>query len=349
MNARPPYLFISYRKAEAGHAAGRLYTDLERKLAPGQVFLDKERLEGGDPWPERLRTEAERATVMIVLIGERWLKVQDPHTGDRRLNVPDDWVRTEVETGLKVVPVVLPVLLDGAQPLTASSLATVPSLERLAKLQALRLRDEDWPSDIETLTKYLRDRGFELRTDSPPNSAGRVALVEPTMRLAIDRITPLSERQRGQELVYGTVVLGTGDFAYGKGLTIQLAMENLSVVDLVVKTLDLVVDEHDEQPLEDYDYDVVPTSGLRLEIPASDLPTVTLTPAAASAALVAFSSKRYFLGPVGTPEAQHTLTARVVADSPGIWKLRVCATYVDAGASFDPRFAMSDAFFIALK
>lgn len=300
-------------------------------------------------WPERLRTEAERATVMIVLIGEHWLRIQDPHTGDRRLNVAGDWVRTEIETGLKVVPIVTPVLVDGAKPLTGSSLQTVPNIQKLAELQALRLRDEDWKSDIATLTKYLIDRGFERRADSPPARLVGVPLVEPTMRLAIDRITPLSERRQGQALVYGTVALGTGDFAYGKGLTVQLTLENLSAVDMIVKTLDLLVDEHDEHPLEDYDYDVVPTSGTRMEIPASDLPMVTLTPAAASGAPVALASRRYFLAPVGTPEAQHTLTVRIVADSSGIWKVRVCATYVGAGASLDPRSAMSDAFFIALK
>jgi hypothetical protein len=264
MNARAAYLFISYRKADTGHAAGRLYTDLERELAPGQVFLDKERLEGGDAWPERLRTEAERATVMIVLIGERWLKVQAPHTGDRRLNVPGDWVRTEIETGLEAVPVVTPVLVDGAEPLTVSSLQTVPSIKKLAELHALRLRDEDWQSDIEKLTKYLIDRGFERRADAQPKASAGVPLAEPTMHVAIDRVTPLSERRWGQEFVYGTVALGTGDVAYGKGLMIQLALENLSEVDLVVKMLDLVVDEHDEHPLEDYDYDVVPTPGTRL-------------------------------------------------------------------------------------
>lgn len=93
-------MFISYRKADAGHAAGRLFADLERELATGQVFLDKELLEGGDVWPKRLRNELNRATVMIVLIGEQWLRLQDPQTGDRRLNVPGDWVRTEIETGL---------------------------------------------------------------------------------------------------------------------------------------------------------------------------------------------------------------------------------------------------------
>jgi hypothetical protein len=148
--------------------------------------------------------------------------------------------------------------------------------------------------------------------------------------------------------VYGTVVLGTGDLAYGKGLVIQLALENLSTIDVVVKSLDLVVDEYDAHPFADYDYEVVPTTGLRLEIPASGLDTVMLTRDALGAP-VAIGTRRYFLARIGTAEAQHTLTARVIAESPGIWKLRVAATYLDAGASFSPKSALSEAFFIALK
>lgn len=181
MSARAPYLFISYRKADAGHAAGRLYSDLERDLAPGQVFLDKERLEGGDTWPERLRSEVARATVMIVLVGKRWLRVQDPRTGDRRLNVPGDWVRAEIEIGLEAVPTVVPVLVDGAAPLTVASLQTVPSIKKLAEMQPLKLRDEEWNSDTALLKKYLIARGFERRAgvENKEPSSPDVAPVEP--------------------------------------------------------------------------------------------------------------------------------------------------------------------------
>ena len=178
MSARAPYLFISYRKADTRHAAGRLYSDLERELAPSQVFWDKERLEGGDAWPERLRTEVERATVMLVLIGKLWLTEQDPNTGDRRLNVPGDWVRTEIELGLQAGLIVAPVLVDGAAPLKVSSLQTVPSIKKLEELQWLRLRDEDWKSDIAALKKYLINHGFVRRTRVQRMLGGGVAKAE---------------------------------------------------------------------------------------------------------------------------------------------------------------------------
>lgn len=349
MTRKAPYLFINYRNADTGHVADRLYADLDRKLAPGQVFLDNERLEGGDAWPQRLRAETQRASVMFVLVGERWLTVQHADTGDRRLNVPGDWVRTEIEAGLKAVPWVVPVLVDGAAPLTALALQTVPSIEKVAELQAMKVCRDTWSSDVEAMTNYLCDRGFQRRDSLSSEVPAASSPVEPSMRLSMDRVAPLRERQHGRPLVYGTVVLGTGDVAYGKGLIVRLALENLSGVDIVVQKLDLVVEEHDEHPLENYDYEVVPISGMHLEIPASDLAAVTLTPVEASGQPIALTSSRFFLKELGMSQAQHTLTVRVVAQETGLWKLRVYATYTDAVAAFKPRSATSDAFFIVLK
>lgn len=349
MTTKAPFLFINYRNADTGHIADRLYADLNSRLAPDQVFLDNERLEGADAWPERLRAEAKRASVMMVLIGKNWLTAQDVDTGDRRLNVPGDWVRIEIETGLNAVPYVLPVLLDSAAPPTSLALRTVPSIGKLADLQAMKLRRDTWIPDVEALTKFLCDRDFKLRENSSPESSGALVPVEPVIHLAMDRVEPLREQKRGRSLVYGTVVLSTGDVAYGKGLMVQLALENLSGVDVVVRKLDLIVEEHDEQPLEDYDYGVIPTSGMHLEIPASDLQTVTLTRVEAAGQAIALAKNRFFLKQLGTPEAQHTLTARVLAQEPGLWKMTVRATYVDAATAFEPRSVTSEPFFVVMK
>ncbi len=350
MTSKAPYLFISYREADTGQAASRLYADLEREMTSDEVFLDTERIEGGDLWSDRLRTEAERASVMIVLVGERWLTSYNPSTGDRRLNEPLDWVRTEIEAGLQSAScLVVPVLVDGAKPLTESALQTVPSIAELAKVQALKLRRDHWKADVENVLDYLCKRGFHRQEHNTSEPVTDLTPVEPNMRLVMDRIMPLRERKRGQVVVYGTVVLGTGEVAYGKGLTIQLAMENLSPADVVVRKLDLVVDEYDEYPLENYDYDVLSSPGIRLEIPASDLQTISLTPAEASGKPIALSNKRYFLESWGTDRAQHTLTALVVAEASGLWKVRVRATYLDTAARSEPKFASSDAFIIVLK
>ena len=101
MSTKPyPRLFINYRAEDTGATASALFRDLERVLHPSQVFLDHERLTGGDVWPQRLRDEVAACTVMLSLVGSKWLTQQDARTGDRRLNIPGDWVRQEIEAAL---------------------------------------------------------------------------------------------------------------------------------------------------------------------------------------------------------------------------------------------------------
>jgi hypothetical protein len=153
-------IFISYRSEDAGSTASRLFEELAREYGRESVFLDHERIEAGTSWTEALRMEAEQAAVMLILIGHLWLRAQDPETGDRKLNLPDDWVRQEIEIALRANTYILPVLLDGAPPLTERSLQTVPSITEIVSLQALSLDRKHWSRDLATLHETLLDQGF---------------------------------------------------------------------------------------------------------------------------------------------------------------------------------------------
>jgi hypothetical protein len=155
-------LFINYRVEDTGPTASRLFDELERCYGANRVFIDHRSIEGGEKWPERLEKEVKRATVMLVLVGERWLKIQDAETFERRLSLPEDWVRKEIETALvSHLTTLVIVLVDEAQPVKAQVLRTVPSLVPLADLQAVRLRRRDWPHDIAQLRSLLLKHGFE--------------------------------------------------------------------------------------------------------------------------------------------------------------------------------------------
>ncbi len=110
-------LFISYRVADTGATASRLFKELADAYGRACVFIDHERLEGGAPWPERLEAAARQASVMLVLIGEGWLRAQDPDNYMRRLDQPGDWVRKEIEVTLGTKALVVPLLVEGAKPL----------------------------------------------------------------------------------------------------------------------------------------------------------------------------------------------------------------------------------------
>lgn len=148
-------VFISYRSDDTGEAASRLHEALEAHLGPGRVFLDQARLSGGTVWPDTLRAAVADAQVVLALIGPRWLTVQDAKTGDRRLNLPEDWVRLELEGALAANRTIVPVLVADARYLEASDLRTVPSLAPLANLQPMRLRRQDWRTDVTSLLERL--------------------------------------------------------------------------------------------------------------------------------------------------------------------------------------------------
>ena len=167
-------LFLSYRVSDTGPTATWLFDKFAEAYGAERVFLDHERLEGGIVWPDQLEAEAHRATVMLVLIGEKWLAAHDPKTFVRRLDQKGDWVRKEIETALGAGSLVVPLLVEGAEPLSREAFETVPSLAPLADLQTLPLRRKDWASDLGRLHELLAANGF-VRRSLGGNSSGTTA------------------------------------------------------------------------------------------------------------------------------------------------------------------------------
>jgi len=169
----PFRIFINYRRADAGSTAFRLADALERHLSPGQVFVDRKGLKGGDQWKQKLRAEVDNCQVMLVLIGKKWLSVRDPVTEKRRVDQEDDWVRNEIEwmraaeepAGLPAAQqrTIIPVLLNGARMPNSDQIA-LKSLLFLPDLQCMQVRwrlwsREPWNSDVNNLVKLLSELG----------------------------------------------------------------------------------------------------------------------------------------------------------------------------------------------
>lgn len=164
-------VFLSYRREDTGPTAARLANDLEAVLGEGEVFYDRESLQGGEVWPERLRAAIQGSEVVVALIGTGWLQARDAASGIRRLDDPGDWVRRELETALdearsRPLPIV-PVLVDGAEmPGERSQLPE--SIKAIAQHQALPLRSApsaQWQADVAAIVAAIgadgRGRGRE--------------------------------------------------------------------------------------------------------------------------------------------------------------------------------------------
>jgi hypothetical protein len=100
-------VFISYRREDSAGWAGRIYDRLEKLMGPENVFLDVDNIQPGSDFVQVLTESVGACDALVAVIGRRWITDENNR---RRLDDPRDFVRIEIETALRVFPV----LVDGA-------------------------------------------------------------------------------------------------------------------------------------------------------------------------------------------------------------------------------------------
>ncbi len=158
-----PQIFVSYRIADTLSTADRLAVELKRTFGAESVFFDRRTIEAGETWDSKIEDAVKDATVVLVLIGKKWLTVQDEY-GRRRLDVSSDWVRREVETALVSEGTVIPVLVDNVSIPPEGAFKEIPSIAVLSSLQAALLRIKDWDEDFSALVERLTGLGLHCLT-----------------------------------------------------------------------------------------------------------------------------------------------------------------------------------------
>jgi hypothetical protein len=152
-------IFISYRRSDAGWAADGLAIRLKEAFGGDRVFLDVRDIWAGDDFTGALREELDRATVLLVLIGKDWLRASDRY-GRRKLDIPGDWARMEIEAALARPQCrVIPVLIDGAE-LPEESDALPKEIAELLTRQSFSLRQVRSDEDIKSLSDELARGGL---------------------------------------------------------------------------------------------------------------------------------------------------------------------------------------------
>ena len=146
-------IFLSYRREDSAAWAGRLHDALATRFGERSIFQDVVAVQPGEDFTDAIDRALSQSEAALVVIGPRWLTVTDVE-GARRLEQPDDFVRTELIAALAHQLRVIPVLVGGA---TMPSAAQLPSgLEPLAQRQAVALRDTTWHQDLDSLLRALR-------------------------------------------------------------------------------------------------------------------------------------------------------------------------------------------------
>ena len=158
-------VFVSYRRQDARHVAGRLADRLVERF---QVFMDMDTIEPGTDFTDVIRQAVEDCDVFLSVIGAQWMSVKDDQ-GQRRLDDAGDWVVAETVAALQRDVPVIPVLVDGAVMPGRSELP--PELAPLASRQAVTIRHESFSSDVSRLIAAIERRAGRAAEPGSPSPA----------------------------------------------------------------------------------------------------------------------------------------------------------------------------------
>lgn len=146
-------IFVNYRRGDDPGHAGRLFDRLGDAFRPDQIFMDVDSIAPGQDFVRVLEEQVAQCDVLLAIIGQGWIDARD-EKGLRRLDNRDDFVRLEIEAGLKLGKRVVPVLVNGAEMPRAEALPN--SLQDVTRLHAVRLTHDRFKSDAQGLIDQLK-------------------------------------------------------------------------------------------------------------------------------------------------------------------------------------------------
>jgi hypothetical protein len=191
-------IFLSYRRQDSQSATGRLADDLEAHFGDDRVFRDHEIVAGAD-FVEAIRRLVESATVLLVVVGPRWLGATDG-AGRRRLDDPQ--ISCASRSSSRSRRACRSFGADrrccdaGAGELPAS-------LVEFARCQAVELSDKRWRYDVTTLIESLQAR-FAIDAAAVPETRNATSglawarLATDLLDLALHPKRLIARRQTGQ-------------------------------------------------------------------------------------------------------------------------------------------------------
>ena len=155
MSSAPKKIFISYRRSDSQWPADRLKQALAGHVADPvrDIFMDVDNIPLGVNFVDYLDSQVKQCDVLLAIIGHGWLNATRPGEGVRRLDDPQDIVRTEIAIALRRGIPVVPVLLDDVDMPPASALPD--ELRELARRNGVEVRRTSFDSDAARLIRGL--------------------------------------------------------------------------------------------------------------------------------------------------------------------------------------------------
>jgi hypothetical protein len=147
-----PKIFLCYRREDTQGFARGIYDKLADKYGNEQVLRDIDSTPAGVRYSTWIESRVGQCSVMIILIGAAWSSLKDG-TGQRRLDLPRDWVRQEIEMALRRGIPIIPVRVQGAPMPSEEELP--PSIAELTNFQFAEVTDSRWDYDMRMLIRGI--------------------------------------------------------------------------------------------------------------------------------------------------------------------------------------------------
>lgn len=147
-------IFISYRHEDTEWVTLTLFNELKQQMPEEEIFKDFNTIKAGEDFTKAIERNLQACSVLLVIIGQRWLTCKDEN-GNQRLFSQDDYVCMEIASALSSNKKVIPVLVDNASMPNESELPE--KIKDLFKRQAIKINSSNFEMDVFNLAQSIRE------------------------------------------------------------------------------------------------------------------------------------------------------------------------------------------------
>ena len=145
-----PSIVISYRRSDSRAATYHIAEKLSAHFGDDNIFLDIDKIPYGIDYRDHIKKIITAGDIVLVMIGRDWLNEENR----KRLDDPDDPVRTEVQMVWEAHVPLIPVLVDGARMPEAKNLPE--PLRKLAFHNAAEVSPgRDFKTHMDRLIRFI--------------------------------------------------------------------------------------------------------------------------------------------------------------------------------------------------
>jgi serine/threonine protein kinase len=105
-------IFVSYRRKDTSITVSLLLQRLQQRFGRNEVFVDREDSKLGEAWKEKVQDALRNSSLVLVVIGGKWLTAQGLGSGQLPDEPEEDWVITEVEMAQSLNKPIISILCD---------------------------------------------------------------------------------------------------------------------------------------------------------------------------------------------------------------------------------------------